>query len=135
MAARGTLARAETRDHRMTYRFDDSDIPYVARNCWLKDDEHETDTSFHSLDQDGQLITRLTWKLFAVRDAEVVGAWFTSIPSRWPMHCGCGCPGLTRGGGFLPGHDARRVSLQFLRQSASENGPFSSMLKNITHAK
>ena len=27
-----------------------------------------------------------------------------------PKQCGCGCGGMTRGGVFLPGHDAKTLS-------------------------
>lgn len=57
-----------------------------------------------------QLRTALTQTGLSEKLIERTLAALSSKGSKYPRPCGCGCGGTTKGGNYLPGHDAKHMS-------------------------
>ena len=113
----GKGTRVEGKDglgHTVEYVWDRKQEVVLVSYTWtdtglpLGDDETVIDgSSMIVWDFDGATLTEKTWKMAVFADAEAKHHYLVEKPTRFPRRCGCGCRGITKGGRFLPGHDAR----------------------------
>jgi hypothetical protein len=106
---KGTRVVAEDgRNHTATYNWDRKQevvlVTYTWTDTGLSLDDGDTMLVW---DHDGSTLTDKTWKRAVFDDLAVKGYWARQTPSRFPHYCGCGCRAVTKGGRFVPGHDAK----------------------------